>query len=142
MTAAALACPFPCPEYPRVAEHEPTTITTLIATLLGGGVVGSIVTAVAQAFRKPSAPAEMVDAATAAARAMFDTLERRVGHLELENERCRTENGRLWDWGHSLEGLLRDNGINIPARELPGAFVVIEGTNTTVLKPEGEKAKP
>lgn len=121
-----------------MADQDPSSLVTPLATLLGGGVIGTIVTTIVQAFRKPSSPAEMLDAATAATTAMYDRLERRVDRLELENERCRAENGRLWDWGHGLEALLRDNGINIPPRDLPGAFVVIEGVNTTVLKREGD----
>lgn len=116
-----------------MADHDPTGS---LLTLLGGGAIGTIVGAVAQAFRKPSAPSEMIAAATAAATSVFSSLERRIDALEAENDHCRTENGRLWAWGHSLEDLLRENGINIPARDLPGSLVVIEGQRTTVLKPE------
>ncbi len=123
-------------EYPRV---KMTDLLELLGVAAGSAGLGAIV----QAFRKPSAPDQMIKAASDAALAVFGSLEARLvkveaqnARCEAENEHCRTENERLWARGHWLEDLLRENGINIPPGDLPGSFVVIEGAATTVFKPE------
>lgn len=64
----------------------------------------------------------------------------RVEQLEAENEVCRQGARRLELEILSLEEVLRANGIQIAAREMPGSFVILEGDRTTVFK-EGE-SKP
>ena len=66
-------------------------------------------------------------------------LGERVDALEEENETCRGENRELRQHLSSLEVILRDAGIPVPAKELPGSLVVIEGRRTTVMKPRPRK---
>lgn len=112
------------------------------AVLFGGGVVGALV----QAFRKPSSRAELEKQALETyssiigeLRTELSRLGERVDALEEENETCRGENRELRQHLSSLEVILRDAGIPIPAKELPGSLVVIEGRRTTVLQPRPRK---
>jgi len=118
--------------------------------LLKGGVIaacftciGAITTALVRVWRKPSAPAEMIEAAAAVAEKMIAGLERRVeaqekriGEVEAQNARCEGENRQLWSAIWARDRIFRENGIPIPASELPNALVVMEGDRVTVTKME------
>lgn len=104
--------------------------------------MGAAVSSLARAWRKPSAPDEMIDAATKAAKAVIEELRLEVGRVsarvaavEAENFACQGENRQLWSHIGGLERILRDHGIPIPTRDLPGSLLVIEGDHRTVLKP-------
>jgi len=113
-----------------------------VAVLFGGGVVGAL----AQAFRKPSTRAELEKQALdtyssiiAELRTELRRLGERVDALETENESCRGENRELRQHLSSLEVILRDAGIPVPAKELPGSLVILEGRRATVMKPRPRK---
>lgn len=105
--------------------------------------IGAVATALVRVWRKPSAPAEMIEAAGQVARDMMGELRselgritKRVEDLEEENLQCRGENRQLWSYTIGLERILRDAGIPIPAREMPNTLTVFEGEHMTVLKPQ------
>lgn len=75
---------------------------------------------------------------------------RRIEALEQENEGCREENSQvrgdlaqLRQWASSLEEILRRNNVPIPARHLPGSFLVLESERSTafVHQPPADEPK-
>jgi len=121
-------------------------------------VVGAaclVLGAVIRALWKPSAPAEMVAAATEAAKTMFAGMERRLEELEARSAKCEAdgrvmaarldtvegENRQLQQQKASLVDELRSLGIDVTARENVGALTVIEGSRTTMYRPTPNKPK-
>jgi TolA-binding protein len=117
---------------------SPSEIALLVATVVGSGGAGAILGAIF----KPSSKADLVKVAQEAAQSVIgdlrgevDRLQGRVEALERENENCRAENNALKQQMQSLEDVLRKNGVQLPARDMPGSFIVLENDRTTVLKP-------
>jgi hypothetical protein len=100
--------------------------------LVGGA--SAALGAIVRGLMKPSAPDEMVKAATSAAKMMFDSLEGRVAGLEEENKVCRGENRQLWSALYARDRVLRDHGIPIPMEALPDSLIVMQDGKTTVFK--------
>jgi hypothetical protein len=143
---------------------DPTPwIIAALTSLVGGGGLWGWLTERARA--KARAPAAEADAQAAIGRAqaafaealtkqgtafaeslmeerqareeLIAQLQVRVRGLEAENEQCRGENRQMSQRFDSLVSELRKRGIDLPARDFPGAFVMLEDGKATVLRPAG-----
>lgn len=75
-----------------MSDHDPAG---MLGSFLGGGALAGVVAAVLNAFRKPSAPAEMIAAASNAAKGMMGDLiteiarvNTKVDRMELKHAEC------------------------------------------------------
>jgi len=75
-------------ECPRVKTAD---LPSLFATLMGGGVLGTITTALVQGFRKPSSQAELVKVVQDASKEMIADLRAEIGRQHAECDRNLAE---------------------------------------------------
>ena len=118
-----------------------------------GAAVGMVLAALVNAWRKPSSNAEMVKAINEAAHGIVSDLRAEVDRVQARAIQCEREsrematridslegrNRQLWQRNDSLEAVLRREGIPVPARDISGSLIVMEGGHATVFKPDPAK---